>query len=239
MKLLSRSFSKSSPELFDAPRPDQTIAVVGDIHGRADLLDKLLTRLDKRHPDALKIFVGDYIDRGPESQKVLHRLRSLPGAVCLRGNHEEMLIDFLSDPSRNARLWLHNGGRETIASFGIDLAADLPEVQEALLKRLSDGTVDWLRGLPLLWRSGNLLVCHAGPDPAEPVEKQPPNVFTWGHGRFLRDRRTDGLWVAHGHWVQERAQVFPGRIAVDTGACFTGRLTAALIRPVGRVAFLT
>lgn len=239
MHFLSRFFAKTPKPQSDAPCPAEPIAVIGDIHGRADLLDNLLSALNKDHPDHRKVFVGDYVDRGPESQAVLDRLRSLPDAICLRGNHEEMLLDFLDNPSDHAQRWLHNGGRNTLTSYRIDPTDDIPRVHEAFLGAISDGTADWLRALPCFWRSGNVLICHAGPNPAEPVEVQPDHVFTWGHSRFLRNERIDGLWVVHGHWVQDRPHATDGRIAVDTGACFTGKLTAALIRPRAQVEFLT
>lgn len=239
MQYLRRLFARGHPPDSGAPRPAEPLAVVGDIHGRADLLDKLLTRLETAHPDARRIFVGDYVDRGPDSRAVLDRLQSLPDALCLRGNHEEMLLDFLDCPGELAERWLRNGGRQTLASYGIDLTEDVAAANAAFASALSDGTADWLRALPLYWQSGNVVVTHAGPNPAEQVAGQPDSVFTWGHSRFLRQPRGDGLWVAHGHWVQERANATEGRIAVDTGAVFTGRLTAAIIEPSGTVEFAT
>ena len=247
MQIFRRFFSKRPPQPADGPLPppdpDEPIAVIGDIHGRADLLDKMLSDLDKTHPGAHKIFVGDYVDRGPDSRAVLDRLRNLTGAICLRGNHEEMLLDFLDRPAESARRWLRNGGDRTLASFGIALTdADVPEffdAHQAFIDALADGTADWLRSLPLYWQSGNVIVTHAGPNPAVPVKNQPDSVFTWGHNRFLRQPRSDGIWVAHGHWIQDRPVFADSRISVDTGAVFSGRLSAAVIDPGGQVEFVT
>ena len=247
MQILRRLFSKRLPDPagppFPPPRPDEPLAVIGDIHGRVDLLNRMLANLDKNHPGSRKIFVGDYVDRGPDSRAVLERLHGLTDAICLLGNHEQMLLDFLDSPAENAPRWLRNGGRETLASYGIDLPGDDPdeivEAKRKLVSAATNGTFDWLRTLPLHWQSGNLLVTHAGPNPAEPIETQPDFVFTWGHSRFLREVRSDGLWVAHGHWVQDRPVIADGRIAVDTGAWFSGRLTAALIQPDGETRFLS
>ncbi len=247
MQILRRLFSKRprnpAEAPFRPPCPDEPLAVIGDIHGRVDLLNLMLANLDKTHPEARKIFVGDYVDRGPESRAVLERLHGLTDAICLIGNHEQMLLEFLDRPAENAQRWLRNGGRETLASYGIELTNDEPdEILDAsrdLARAATNGTVDWLRSLPLHWQSGNLLVTHAGPNPAEPIDRQPDDVFTWGHSRFLRQARSDGLWVAHGHWVQDRPVITDGRIAVDTGAWFSGRLTAALIQPDGEIRFLS
>jgi Calcineurin-like phosphoesterase len=226
------------------PRPDVQVVIVGDVHGRLDLLDALLAKIEIAAPSAMLVLVGDYVDRGPDSRAVLARLLGLaPGAVCLRGNHEAMLLEFLDAPIERGGRWLRNGGVQTLASFGIDLddnaSADaVMSARTALGQAMADGTEAWLRQLPLTWQSGNLLVTHAGPDPASPVDGQNERDFLWGHGRFLRDPRKDGLWVAHGHWARSRPEIKAGRIAVDTGAWTSGRLTAALVDPDGTVRFI-
>ncbi len=216
--------------------------MIGDVHGRDDLLASLLQKLEGRGGARQLVLVGDYVDRGPQSRAVLERLQALD-AVCLKGNHEVMLLEFLDNPTEKAARWLRNGGFQTLESFGIELAREptvamLEEARDALRAGLGAAGEAWLRGLPLVWQSGNLLVTHAGPDPARPIEGQPDKVFLWGHNRFLRDARADGLWVAHGHWMRDRAAAGDGRIAVDTGAWDSGRLSAALIDPDGRIEFV-
>ena len=229
---------------FDPPRVKQPVAVVGDIHGRLDLLDLLLDKLANQASGAKLVFVGDYVDRGPDVRAVIDRLRALgDDAVCLKGNHEAMLLEFLDDPIELGGRWLRNGGDRTLASYGITLRenSSVDEVRaasSALRIALADGAESWLRGLPLFWQSGTLLVTHAGPDPALPIKGQKDEVFFWGHDRFLRNPRSDGIWVAHGHWIRERPSCIDGRIAVDTGAWTTGRLTAAVIGVDGSVKFV-
>jgi len=242
--IVGRFLGRGQILLENPPRPQITVAVIGDIHGRADLLEKLLGRLSKEWPDAKLVFVGDYVDRGPDSRKVLELLQnSTIDAVCLAGNHEMMLQEFLVDPVEYGGRWLRNGGRETLASFGVLLDAD-PNVEQLGIAAsefgilLSDGTLDWLRARPFSWQSGNLFVTHAGPDPSRPVSDQLNQNLVWGHQRFLRDDRTDGVWVVHGHWAGECATCAAGRINVDTGAWRSGRLTAALIEPNGSVRFV-
>ncbi|MEE9427650.1 MAG: metallophosphoesterase family protein [Paracoccaceae bacterium] len=225
------------------PSPTHPVAIVGDIHGRADLLENLLKKVSEKAPDAKVVFVGDYVDRGPDSRKVLDRLRGLDGAVYLRGNHEVMLLEFLDEPIELGGRWLRNGGINTLESFGIDLEENPSHgaaisASQRLKAALAEGGEAWLRGLPLTWQSGNLVVTHAGPNPVVPIEQQKEQDLLWGHHRFLRDSRKDGIWVAHGHWIREKAISKGGRINVDTGAWKTGRLTAALIGTQGDITFI-
>ena len=226
------------------PCPEIDLAIVGDLHGRADLLASMLKLLERRAPDAKKIFVGDYIDRGPHSKETIEILRGLADAEFLCGNHEVMLLEFLDDPISFGGRWLRNGGTATLASYGIslDMEANAVEIQAArdqLKSHLSDGTEQWLRALPLSYASGNMVVTHAGPDPSQPIQGQQDDVFLWGHQRFLRDARTDGIWVAHGHWIRPKPECANGRIAIDTGAWKSDKLTAALASPGGTVKFVT
>jgi len=238
-KLLGRAESAAPPEAL--PRPDGVVYVVGDIHGRRDLLDRALALVAADRPGLL-VLVGDYIDRGPDSCGVLERLRGLPGAVCLRGNHEAMLLEFLDDPKAYGPRWLRNGGDATLASFGLATGRAegpaLVALRDALRAAMGAELETWLRARPLIWQSGNLVVVHGAADPALPIDEQTEQVLLWGHPAFLRQARADGLWVAHGHTIVEKPYFGNSRIAVDTGACFTGRLTVAVIEPEGDVRFL-
>lgn len=246
--ILAKIFGK--PSKFAKPGetnpilPKEDVAIIGDIHGRLDLLKSLISRLQSEVPNTELVFVGDYIDRGPSSREVLEYLQRLDSSVvCLKGNHEAMLLDFIDNPIQHGRQWLRNGGSETLASFGItvDENSSANSIQNAngeLKSRLSNGTETWLRALPLFWHTGNLVVTHAGPDPKKSIQDQDEESFLWGHHRFLRDARTDGIWVAHGHWIQDRPTCRNGRISVDTGAYFSGRLTAAIVTHDGSVKFL-
>ncbi len=227
--------------------PDQTVAVVGDIHGREDLLIRLMAQLetDAAAQDVHKIiFAGDYVDRGDDSAAVLTRLHHLdqdnPKIVCLLGNHEDMLLSFLDAPDKHGPMWLRNGGLQTLASYGIggltETSRALAEVATALRTQMPAGLETWLRALPRQWASGNLHVVHAGADPDLPMAIQPDDVLTWGHPQFFQRARTDGLWIVHGHTVTETPGANDtGQIAVDTGAYFSNSLTAAIISPQGEI----
>lgn len=223
--------------------PDEPLCVIGDIHGRLDLLNALL---EKVGTEAHMVFVGDYLDRGPHSAQVIDRLTGLVAkgrATCLIGNHEAMFLGFVEAPERGGG-WLRAGGTETLASYGVAGVsewADLDARQAAhaaLLKVLPLDHLAFLFSLGSWFRSGNLLVSHAGADPHLPVNRQSWEALVWGHEDFEDTPRGDGLWVAHGHRITREPLAVKGRIAVDTGAWWTNRLTAAMIEP-GKVRFLS
>lgn len=243
--------SPSRPPRADLPdmsaiAPARPLYVIGDVHGSADLVEDLLERIDAdmaQHMDAGTphlVFVGDYVDRGDESNEVLEHVfalcRDLPGAVTgLMGNHERMMLDFIDDPAGRGARWLANGGMQTLASFKIGKimanspVEDMTAAADALSQAMPKGMEDWLRALPLHYQSGNVLCVHAAVNPAKPVETQDERALLWGHRDFFKSPQKDGLWVVHGHTIVETPEIAQGRIAVDTGAYHSGRLTAAVI----------
>lgn len=231
------------------------VYVVGDIHGMSTSLERLLEKIDadigaREAADPKLVFVGDYIDRGDFSATVLMRVFELSqqmpdNVVCLMGNHEKMMLEFLDRPREKGRRWIRNGGLQTVASFGVrglvtDNAEDavLAELSATFRSALPEGLEDWLRARPLSWTSGNLAVVHASANPAKPIDAQSERSLLWGNKSFFEDERSDGIWVAHGHTVVEAAGAEGGRISVDTGAVFGGVLTAGAIDPSGEVRFL-
>ncbi|MFN3845095.1 MAG: metallophosphoesterase [Paracoccaceae bacterium] len=216
------------------------MAIIGDVHGRADLLERLVNALATRHAAVSTIVcVGDYIDRGEHSARVLAYLQQLqqgswPGRlICLKGNHEAMMLDYLDAPDDTGSFWLQNGGAYTLASFGISVPTRDPSTHQTTRARLRAslpvGTEAWLRALPVCFQSGNVFVAHAGADPNAPITRQDETCLLWGHPDFERRTRRDGVWVAHGHRIRAHPVAEFGRIGVDTGAYATNRLTAAVI----------
>ncbi len=231
---------KPPPPALAELDPGGIVYAIGDLHGRADLLDRALALIaaDRAEAPAQIVCLGDYIDRGPDSAAVLARLMAEPALICLKGNHEAMLLDFLDDPGQGAR-WLQNGGIETLASFGVT-GVDLREtlaIHTALTAVLSGAVKGFLSRLPTLWQSGTLLCIHAGGNPGASPAAQTDRDTLWGHRAFFRTPRQDGLWVAHGHWARKTPVVEDGRIGVDTGAWHSNHLTIARIAP-GNVRFL-
>lgn len=201
------------------------IYAIGDIHGRADLLARLLVDVsaDAARRDGRKrvVYLGDYVDRGPDSAGVIDTLLQGPPPrideqVCLRGNHEELMW-FANRRVDWAFNWLLNGGVATKRSYGDDRA------------RL-DRHLDWIESLPVTHREGNYLFVHAGIVPGRPLEQQKPRDMVWIRDRFLRDERDHGFIVVHGHTpVRGDPDVRPNRINLDTGAAYGGPLTCAVL----------
>lgn len=227
-------WANQTEETFTSLRPDAPFWAIGDVHGCSDLLDQLLEDLN----DDPVVFVGDLIDRGPDSRKVLEKVfdlcsRNPQKFQTLRGNHEQLLLDFLITPEGAGSSWTRFGGMQTLASFGIALNsavhsdAACRDARDALAEKMGPAMIDWLAGLPSVCSSGNIHVVHAGADPSRPMTAQDPHHLTWGHRDFEHVRRTDGQWILHGHVIVPKPTQVDGRIAIDTGAFATGILTAA------------
>ncbi|QFU10095.1 Bis(5'-nucleosyl)-tetraphosphatase PrpE [asymmetrical] [Rhodobacteraceae bacterium THAF1] len=242
-------------ETASAPRPDRPLIAIGDLHGCSaklnDMLDRVAAELLARDiEDADLVTLGDYVDRGEDSRAVIQTLMAFqetyPGLLTpLMGNHEKMLLDFLDRPEERGGRFLRHGGLQTLASFGVGgvIERARPEVlaaaSEKLRQEMADGMEDWLRNLPLWKQSGDVICVHAAMDPVAPPELQESRPMLWGHPFFYKAPRPDGLWVVHGHDVVEEPRVHERRVSCDTGAYFSGRLTAAMIVPGEAVQFLT
>lgn len=238
---------------FTEIRPAMPIAVIGDVHGCLSKLELLLTQISDCAPDARIVFVGDIIDRGPDSHGVLSLVHSLTrsSAVMLCGNHERMLLDVFDalsddDPSANftnkARRWLHAGGDAVLKNYHAALDIDdIHTYRDAIITlrtAIGSDIEKWLRTLPPIWASGNVAVTHAGANPREPIDTQNPDHCIWGHAAFGKYARRDGFWIVHGHRIVAAPIARAGIISVDTGAYCGGPLTAALIR-CGDVRFIS
>ncbi len=222
---------KKTPEFSANLEPDIPLYIIGDIHGRIDLLERILATAP---PNTQIVFVGDLIDRGEDSSCVLMRVKELchQGAICLMGNHEKMMLDFLDNPVERGPRWLRYGGLQTLQNYGVRGVSEragegiLLSARDRLEAVLQTGMADWLRELPLHWSSGNIHVVHAAADPKVELNSQDPRTLLWGTPSFWKHSRTDAQWVVHGHTVVEEGIVDNGRIAIDTGAYATGVLTA-------------
>ncbi|MEP0144405.1 MAG: metallophosphoesterase family protein [Erythrobacter sp.] len=227
---------------FSRPCPDRPLAIIGDVHGCVDLLHRLLAKLPS---DAQVILVGDYIDRGEDSADVLRYLCNRQDLICLRGNHEDMLLQFIEDPARYGPRWLQYGGLQTLASFrisGVQSGATpkaLTECRDALLAKMGTELVEFVNRLLPSYLSGNVLVTHAGANPTVAPEYQTPSDLAWGHPNFDKTMRKDGIWVVYGHVIQDQPIASKGRIGIDTGAYATGKLTAVYLTHEVEPAFIS
>jgi serine/threonine protein phosphatase 1 len=201
---------------------------IGDIHGCFDKLKSLLAACDafRGSQSARFIFLGDYVDRGPRSKDVLDLLIKAGGErdrdfVCLRGNHEEILLR-AADKNRSDRdlmTWWGNGGEQTLESYGVDDPSDLPAEH-----------LDWMRSLPLHTRDCHRLFVHAGIRPGITLASQSDEDLLWIREPFLSSADNHGALVVHGHTptLARKPDLRPNRVNIDTGACFGGPLTAAI-----------
>jgi len=221
-----------------APKGHRLYAV-GDIHGRLDLLDQLLAKVsadNDRRKDARTtiVFLGDLIDRGPQSAQVVERLRtyrpSFARTVFLMGNHEEVLLRIVGGEMGILADWLKFGGAECLRSYGLDphdlecrdSASALRLVRRAIPKE----HLKFIGGFVDSASFGKYLFVHAGIRPGVPLAHQVPQDLRWIRTAFLDDDRDHGRIVVHGHTIAEKVDLRPNRIGVDTGACWTGVLTA-------------
>ncbi len=234
MKIPTLFGKRKSPEPeahFDPVKPDAPFCVIGDVHGRIDLLSTLVEALPK---ETSIICVGDLIDRGDHSAQVLKYVMNRDLITPLMGNHEQLMLNFLKSPDTQGRRWLRNGGLQTLASFGIagvtesSGAETFTRARDDLYDAMGDQMVAWLAGLECVAWSGNVAVVHAGADPNIPLEQHDPDTFIWGHPEFRKTPRKDGFWIVHGHTIVEAPKMRDGRISIDTGAYATGQLTAAV-----------
>jgi len=220
----------------------QTAYVVGDVHGRLDLLDQLLERIDsdiaERRPEqALIVFLGDLIDRGPDSAGVVERLRTYRRdgvrTVFLLGNHEEVVLRILGGEAQLIPGWLRFGGAQCLRSYGgepqrIALLGDEAAV-EAIRSVIPAEHVEFLRGFADTCRFGDYLFVHAGIRPGVELDQQTQLDLRWIREPFLADETDHGFVVIHGHTIRPEIDERPNRIGIDTGAYATGVLTALVI----------
>ena len=220
---------------------------IGDLHGRRDLLERALARIDadlaeRPAPDHRIILLGDYVDRGPDSRGVLDILaerRARDGRlICLRGNHDHsfhLFLEGLSYP--DAGFWLRWGGVETLASYRVPASeADAYGFERyALLRRLAREAVpvahrEFLAQLAPCARFGDYFFCHAGVRPGLSLEEQDPEDLMWIRDVFLDSPEDHGAIIIHGHTpVPDGPEMFANRIGIDTEAWAFGRLPCLVL----------
>jgi serine/threonine protein phosphatase 1 len=230
-----------STELWPA-----VIYAVGDIHG---CYDELLAIERQIVADAAGIAgekwivnLGDHVDRGPKSADVVeHLLREPPEGftrVCLRGNHEQLMLDFVAEPA--GVMWLEQGGTATLRSYGIDIEREMslydlaPHLGDTLRARLPAEHLAFLGEMPLMLSLPGWVFVHAGVRPGLALEQQMGEDLIWIREPFLSSSGIPGMTVVHGHTPSREPVIRSGRIGIDTQCFSTGRLTALRVTPDGR-----
>jgi serine/threonine protein phosphatase 1 len=237
MRSLFNFLSRSQPSRCSVPEGIRVYAI-GDIHGRLDLLDRLLGMIDEddkaRGPARTElIFLGDLVDRGPDSVGVVERLMALRETRQVRflmGNHEEVLLRAAEGDLRALRFLIRIGGRETLLSYGISEAEyrglDFDELLALLQPRVPPSHIAFLSAFENWIELGDYLFVHAGLRPGVALEDQKTSDLCWIREDFLSHRESFGKMIVHGHSITEDIDERPNRIGIDTGAFASGRLTA-------------
>lgn len=197
------------------------ILAIGDIHGCLDKLIELLNRMGPGRTDTI-VFLGDYIDRGPDSRGVVEVIlglrQSVPKTICLRGNHEDMFLTVYTE-GEGELAFLCNGGGATLASYDIT-------IREALQGRgIPEGHVSFFSSLPLYYETGEYLFVHAGLRPGLSLADQSPEDLLWIREEFICSDWDFGRTVVFGHTPRREPLVTSRRIGIDTGAVYGGFLT--------------
>jgi serine/threonine protein phosphatase 1 len=231
---------------------------IGDIHGRLDLLDGLMDLIESdnnnRSPArTILIFLGDYIDRGPDSKGVVDFLVSARqrrnllsgdqlspppppfGFLFLKGNHEHLILSFLHSPATSG-IWLRVGGESTLRSYGLEIdfvqeallqgQAGLLKVSAMLRSLLPDDHLQFYQALEPFYRAGDYFFVHAGINPRVPLESQSEEDLLWIRDDFLNCPDNFGAVIVHGHTPTLMPCDLPTRIGINTYAFKTGRLSA-------------
>lgn len=246
--MLKALFGRKKTVIPKPSVPDNVrVYAVGDIHGRLDLLQDLHRRIaddvagNSGGADAARrvvVYLGDYIDRGEKSAAVIDFLIDNPVPGCeqyfLMGNHEEMLLSFLDDPSIGP-MWMFNGGDATLLSYGGGAQGEtsgdarMMAMQRSLREKLPKRHLAFLRALRLYHIEGGYVFVHAGLAPGRPIEEQDSQDLLWIRDEFMQSTDDHGYCVVHGHTICEQPDFRANRIGIDTGAYFSGVLTCLVL----------
>ncbi|MEZ5708395.1 MAG: metallophosphoesterase family protein [Blastomonas sp.] len=237
---LIRRKPKASP-LDRAFVPEGTrLYVIGDVHGRLDLLNELLVRIDE--DDATRpnaeihlIFLGDLVDRGMESRGVVERAMQLAevggGRVrFLMGNHEEVMLGAATGDEKHVKFFCRIGGKETLFSYGLSpedyQRLQIEELSERVATLFPRAHLDFVSRFESRIVFGDYAFVHAGIRPGVPLDEQRIKDLRWIREEFILDDEPHDKVIVHGHTISENVEECHNRIGIDTGAYMSGRLTA-------------
>jgi serine/threonine protein phosphatase 1 len=198
------------------------IFAIGDVHGCLRHLREMISLIDADPREDTLVFIGDYIDRGPDSKGVVDFILDLQAShdhvVCLLGNHERMFLNYhVFNADRD--LFLSNGGQSTIDSYGTVTRA------RGEIADVPDRHMEFYRSLLPIWESEGHIFVHAGLRPRVPLEKQDPEDLIWIRHEFFQSTYRFEKTVVFGHTPFAEPYVMNGKIGIDTGAVYGGKLT--------------
>jgi serine/threonine protein phosphatase 1 len=204
---------------------NSTTCVIGDIHGCHSSLILLLQKVLHR-ADTI-VFLGDYVDRGPDSKKVVATILALckthPRVVPLMGNHEFLFLQYLA--GEDSSLFYQVGGLQTLASYDLSPSSR----QEQRIKQVPHEHIAFFRSLPLFWEDRHALYVHAGLQPGCHLSQQTAQWCLWARESFLLNTYDLGKPIVFGHTVFPEPYLATDKIGIDTGAVYGGKLTALLL----------
>ncbi len=199
------------------------IFAIGDIHGCISKLENIIDRIDLDAQNDTLVFIGDYIDRGPDSKGVvdfvLELRKSINQVICLLGNHEQMFLDYLHDENFNKEIFLVNGGGNTISSYGVI------ETSEGIKVDVPESHMQFFTSLLPYYETDDYIFVHAGLRPNIPLEKQSIEDLIWIRHEFINSSYDFGKIVIFGHTLFSQPLIEPNKIGIDTGAVYGGKLT--------------
>jgi serine/threonine protein phosphatase 1 len=218
------------------------VYIVGDIHGRDDLLrdlhEQVMADGETYAGKKWVVYLGDYIDRGHESKNVVEELISHPLAgferIFLRGNHEDALLKFLRDFSV-ARDWFQFGGEATVYSYGVAMAPgtrsdeSLRAIQIDLQGAIPESHIKFFKSLRISFEIGDYFCVHAGINPARALLDQRDEDLMWIRDEFLSSKNDHEKMIVHGHSIRETPDEQANRIGIDTGAYYSNCLTCLVL----------
>lgn len=237
--------ARSKPQPAARTPEGERYYVIGDIHGRLDLLEPLVDAIEKddresSSSDSTIVFLGDLVDRGPDSAGVVSLARELQKRRKVRilaGNHEEMFLQSFED-LEVLRHFLKFGGRETLLSYGLDRktynAMTLEELFERIQTLVSREEREFIAGFEEMIIAVNYVFVHAGIDPTKPIDEQKRSDKLWIRERFLRHAKPLSHVIVHGHTIFDEVEIRDWRIGIDTGAYNSGKLTALVLEDATR-----
>lgn len=220
----------------------ERVYAIGDIHGRYDLFQRLVDQTIahwESSPNSFSkvkmVLLGDLIDRGPASFECLefaHELVTRADIMLLRGNHEDLLLKSMEGHAIAQKIWLANGGIQFLSSFGIappQTTEDNFDFAERITSAVPDHLIDTLKKAPLTYRSGDYLFVHAGIRPGKALDQQEEEDLLFIRKEFTGSTRKHEAVIVHGHTIVDSVERHNNRIAVDTGAFASGRLSCVCL----------
>ena len=220
---------------------------IGDIHGclkqLVSLQDKIFNYPEYKKENDVIIYLGDYIDRGPNSKEIIQNMVRIQKenikSIFLMGNHEQVMIDFIFNKVNNLQYWIALGADKTFKSYNIELAEfikdgfesnKIEKLRTLFIERMTEEHQYFIKNLRLFHSIGKYLFVHAGINPEKVLKNQNKIDFLWSRSDQFFDKNFKfEKIIVHGHTPEKEVVNFPYRINIDTGCFFSGKLSCVCL----------